>query len=124
MSKIVTAINVMISNPHLISDVIQGENATECFFIYNKKHAWSILKRQADDYYMAYYPGNQDIYNLAKIPDDHWCDVDVRCVTYTSKDLGTIEAKQSMAELYNMVNEKLYGMDAVLDDIIKTDPPF
>jgi hypothetical protein len=73
---------------------------------------------------MAYYPGNLDISKLASIPDEHWEEADISCVTYTSKELGTKEAKESMGELFNIVNEKAYGMDDVLEDIINSDPPF
>lgn len=124
MSKIVTAINVMVSNPDRIKNVIKGYSDSECFFVYDDKHPWSIIKHNDGGYYMAYYPGNQDISKLAQIPDEHWHEANVNCVTYTSKDLGTKEAKESMAELYNIVNEKVYGMDDVLDDIINSDPPF
>lgn len=124
MSKIVTAINVMVSNPSLIKNVIRGYSGSECFFVYNNKHHWSIIKQRDDGYYMAYYPGNQDISKLAEIPDEYWGEADIDCVTYNSRDLGTKEAKESMAELYNIVNEKIYGMDDVLDDIINSDPPF
>lgn len=124
MSKIVTAINVMVSNPDRIKNVIKGYSDSECFFVYDNKHPWSIIKHSDGGYYMAYYPGNQDISKLARIPDEHWHEADVSCVTYNSKDLGTKEAKESMAELYNIVNEKVYGMDDVLEDIINSDPPF
>lgn len=124
MSKIVKAINVMISNPHKITDVVKGENETECFFRYDKKHLWSILKHDDSNYYMAYYPGNQNVEHLASIPDEEWEHVPINCVAYTSRELGTKEAKESMAELYNIVNEKVHGMDEVLDEIINSDPPF
>lgn len=123
MSKIVTAINVMVSNPDRIQKVIKGYNDTECFFVYDGKHSWSILKN-GHGYYMAYYPGSQDISSLAQIPDEHWEEANVHCVSYTSKVLGTKEALDSMAELYSIVNEKVYGMDDVLEDIINSDPPF
>ena len=124
MSKIVTAINVMVSNPDRINNVVKGYNDSECFFIYDGKHPWSILKRQDGDYFLAYYPGDQDIYKLAEIPDEYWDQENIHCVIYTSKELGTKEAKESMAELFSMINEKVYGMDGVLDDIINSDPPF
>lgn len=124
MSKIVTAINVMISNPEMITNVIKGAGDTECFFIYDGKHPWSILKQHDGGYYLAYYPGGQDISYLSKISDEDWHQMDINCVSYLSKDLGTKEAKDSMAELYSVVNEKVHGMDDVLDDIINSDPPF
>lgn len=124
MSKIVKAINVMVSNPERIADVIKGDHDTECFFMYDGKHPWSILKRNDGHYYMAYYPGNQDIYELSQISSDAWNEGLVHCVTYTSQELGTKEAIESMAELYNIVSQKLYGMDDVLDDIINSDALF
>jgi hypothetical protein len=123
MSKIVTAINVMVSNPDRIENVVKGYSDTESFFLYDKKHQWSILKNDFG-YYMAYYPGNQDVFNLAKIPDEDWEEANIHCVNYTSKDLGTKEAKESMAELFSVVNEKVHGMDDILDEIISSDPPF
>ncbi|MFB0777982.1 hypothetical protein [Aeromonas salmonicida] len=124
MSKIVKAINVMVSNPERITGVIKGGYETECFFIYDGKHPWSILKRDDGHYYMAYYPEGQDIYELSKISSDDWNYASILCVSYTSQELGTKEAIESMAELYNIVNQKLYGMDDVLDDIINSDELF
>lgn len=124
MSKIVKAINVMVSNPELITGVLKGENENECFFIYDEKHPWSILKRADGEFYLAYYPGGQDISELARIPDEAWHHLNPECVTYNSKDLGVKEARDSMSDLYNVVNEKVYGMDDVLNDIIDSDPPF
>lgn len=124
MSKIITAINVMVSNPELITNVVKGESENECFFLYDNKHTWSILQRTDKEFYLAYYPGKQDISELASIPDEAWHHMDINCVAYNSKDLGTKEAKASMAELFSIVNEKAFGMDEVLDDIINSNPPF
>jgi hypothetical protein len=124
MSKIITAINVMVSNPDLITNTIKGENATECFFTYDNKHLWSIFKNNAGFYNMAYYPGNQNAEKLAAIPDEFWDEESINCVTYSSKELGVPEAKQSMSELLVVVKEKIFGIDHVLDDIIKSDNPF
>ncbi|MEJ2076321.1 MAG: hypothetical protein P8X79_23015 [Reinekea sp.] len=121
MSKIVKAINVMVSNPNLVTNVIKGANSTECFFLYDRKHSWSILKRHDGHYRLAYYPGKPDLEQLASIPDEQWDTFDVTEVTYTSADLATKEATESMSDLYSLVNEKVYGMDDVLDDIIDSD---
>lgn len=122
MSKIVRAINAMVSNPNLIKNVLKGQNSTECFFIYEGKHAWSILRNSENDYYMTYYPGDADLGYLASISDEVWHEIDIKCVSYNSKDLGTKEAKDSMKDLFDLVIEKAYGMDDVLDDIISTEP--
>ena len=73
---------------------------------------------------MAFFPSKPDIGNLASIPDEHWEDVAPNQVNYSSKELGTKEAKQSMRELYTLLSEKVYGIDEVLDDIISSDVPF
>lgn len=124
MSKIVKAINAMVSNPHLITDVISGAHETEYFFKYDQKHTWSILRTSADGYILRYYPGDVDINLIASITDDEWLDHEPTNVLYTSKDLGTKEAYESLKDLYNTVQEKVFGMDDVLDDIIKSDIPF
>lgn len=111
MSKIVQAVNAMISNHHLISDVVRGEN--EIFFLYKGKYKWSMNLRD-DSYYLWYYPGKQSIEHLAQ---EQW-DEEIPMVTYKDADIGTKEAKASFAELYTVVKEKVYGVDAVLDDII------
>ena len=45
-------------------------------------------------------------------------------VTYDTSQIGTKEAKASFAELYGILEEKLHGVDDVLDDILKDEPPF
>lgn len=124
MSKFITAINVMVSNPKLITNVHKGMHATECFFKYDKKHLWSILKNPEGEFYMSYFPGDQEIDYLASIPDEHWEEIVNNQISYNSKELGTKEAKQSLSELYTIVNEKVYGIDEVLDDIINSNPDF
>lgn len=118
MSKIVTAINVMVSNPVLISDVTQGDMDEEIFFKYDQKHLWSIISSPNDVYNLHYYPGNQDIKNLAGIPSEYWQQENIKIVSYNSVILGTKEARDSLKELHSIIQEKVYGMDSVLDDII------
>lgn len=119
MSKIVTAINAMISSPELITNSVQGAADSEKFFVYDKKHLWSIIKNEErDEYYLHYYPGNQDIEILAGIPEEYWNQAEIKSVGYSSKVLGTKEALDSLRELDSIVSEKVYGMDDVLDEII------
>jgi hypothetical protein len=123
MSKIVTAINAMISNSELITNAVQGTMDSEQFFKYDKKHIWSIIHNQKKgEYYLHYYPGNQDINHLAIIPEEYWDNAEIKSVAYRSKVLGTKEALDSLAELHSIVSEKVYGMDEVLDEIIDTVP--
>lgn len=121
MSKIVTAINSMISNSELITDVIKGTYDSEYFFKYSKKHNWSIFKAKDDNYILNYYPGNPNLNDLAGLPDEAWEDHGPQLVNYSTKTLGTKEAIDSFRELHSIVSEKAYGMDDVLNDIIGND---
>lgn len=120
MSKIVTAINAMISNSGSITNVVQGDMDSECFFVYDNKHTWSIIENKEGKYFLHYYPGNPRTNELAGIPSEHWHEADIRSVVYTSEVLGTKEALDSLKELNSIVREKLYGMDSVLEEIIGT----
>ena len=113
MSKIVQAVNAMITNADLITPVIQNDN--EFFFVYRGKYKWSISKRE-DEHLLWYYPSDDSIESLAIYDGQDW--VDTPMVTYRDSEIGTREAKASFAELYTLVKERLYGINAMLDDII------
>jgi hypothetical protein len=123
MSKIVTAVNVMIMQREKISSVLAGQFDREVFFLYDAKHKWSILKNDSGDYVLSYYPKPYALESYAQISPEEWDDT-IDVVMYRSKELGTKEAKQSFAELYNVAQEMKYGMDNILDDIISADIPF
>jgi hypothetical protein len=120
MSKIVKAINAMVSNQKLIGNVVRSYDGKEFFFKYDNKHKWSIIKNEKGDYYLHYYPGDQELEELAGWPDQAWHDFN-EMVSYNSKELGTKEALDSLSELYTVVQEKLYKMNEVLDEIIGDD---
>jgi len=124
MSKIVAAVNVMISNPTKITNVVKGAHDTESFFKYDKKHNWSIWRTSDEEYFMSYYAADADLEGLANIPDEHWTEVSPEQVTYNSRDLGTKEAKATFRELFTIISEKALGMDDILEDIIDSDSPF
>ncbi len=122
MSKIVQAVNAMVSNPGKISDVITGEyHNHEIYFRYDDRHKWSMNGSgdSSSVYYLHYYPGNEELEYIASLEDYNWNDI--RHVSYNTKELGTKEAFQSFEELYLILQEKIYGMDDVLDDIINSD---
>ena len=118
MSKIVQAINSMISHPELIEQVLQGEN--EIFFLYKKKYKWSMRENNKGEYYLYYYPSSIDLEVLSNFNADDWQDFS-QMVIYKDADLGTKEAKASFCELYSLIREKVFGVDKVLDDIIGED---
>ena len=115
MSKIVIAVNKMISNSEKITGVIQKGN--EMFFIYDEKYKWSIMFRDSDNNYsLYYYPGNVSIEALATTPSTEWQDMNY--VSYSTDVIRTKEAYNSFQELYQITKEKVLGIDKVLDDII------
>ena len=123
MSKIVTAVNVMISHQDRITKVLKGAHPTELFFLYDDTHKWSIYPR-SEEYYLCYYPNKIGLEELSEISDDEWTLNIPENIQYTSKELGTTEAYQSLHELYTTLNEKVLGMDSILEEIISGDIPF
>ncbi len=117
MSKIVQAVNSMIVNKNYITDVI--DSSKEYFFLYKSKYKWSMADRD-DGYHLWFYPGTDKIDWLAAMSSSNW-DTNTPMVHYSDAEIGTKEAKASFAELYTVLSEKVYGVDAVLDDIIADD---
>ena len=115
MHKIVAAVNSMIGNPKLISHALK--NKEELFFLYDEQFKWSIAKDKNEDYYLHFYPGSQTLEQLAST--EIWSEHS-DYVTYSTKEIKTREVRESFAELYQTVQTKLYGIDAVLDYIIST----
>ena len=120
MSKIVQAVNSMITNRDHISDVLKS--ADEYFFLYKNRYKWSMGRRD-DGYHLWFYPGDQTLGQLVTMTNSNWA-TDVAMIHYTDAEIGTKEARESFAELYTILSEKLYGIDEVLDDIISDDIPF
>ena len=116
MSKIVQAVNTMIENPKLITKVIRSGD--ELFFLYKNKYKWSMTKRQGT-YLLWFYPGEETLEQLVSYEVQEWDDVAM--VTYRDSDIGTREAKSSFSELYQLLQEKVHGVNDVLDDIISDD---
>lgn len=116
MSKIVQAVNVMISNPQLINKVVKGGD--ELFFLYKNKYIWSMAKGEDSDdgHFLWYYPEAATLEEISSTKGSSWQNVTV--VTYRDLEIGTREAKASFAELYTLLNEKLYGIDAMFKDIL------
>jgi hypothetical protein len=119
MSKIVQAVNAMISNPKHISAVTSVETNngdTEIFFIYKLKYNWS-MKNLDNVYLLFYYPGSTSMEKLIPIASgENW--TSLKMVTYSTEDIGTIESQQSFSELYNILYEKVFGVDEMFNDIL------
>lgn len=115
-AKIVQAVNAMVSNSDKISDVVGGQQ--ELLFMYKKKYVWGIADR-SDEYGLWYYPDAKSTEELASLEPHEFEDMPL--IYYSTKDIGTKEARDSFRELYQLVKEKVLGMDTVLDDIISDD---
>lgn len=119
MSKIVQAVNAMIANSKLITTVVR--RGDDLFFLYKDKYKWSIAKR-GEEYLLWFYPGKETLEQIASHEGADWDKVDM--VTYRDSEIGTHEAKASFSELYQLLGEKVYGVNDVLDDIISDESPF
>jgi len=116
MAKIIQVLNTMISNQSRIENVIRSEE--EYFFLYDKKYKWSIRKDDEEKYLVFFYPDkNKTLEDLKNNTDwQYYNDF----VTYTTSDLKTVEAIETFRELYQIVSDKLYGIDEIFDDIINS----
>jgi len=124
MIKIITVINVMISNSDKITKIITGSAlSSEYFFIYDNKYKWSIYKSDEDAYSIHYYPENVTIEKLSGMSKEEWRGYD-KYITYSTEVIKTRESYETMNELYNLLKEKIIGIDDVFNDIIKGDSVF
>ncbi|KPH92343.1 hypothetical protein AMS57_02115 [Pseudoalteromonas undina] len=121
MSKIVRAANAMCGNKELITNVIRAEQ-NELYFIYNQKFKWSIIKDDDDDEItLHFYPDSTiTLEELTQFDSSTWSDYK-QYISYSSHELGTREAQETFNELYNSVQEMVFGMEDVLDEIISSD---
>jgi hypothetical protein len=112
MSKIVQVANAMISNPQNITDanIFSGEY----YFLYKNKYRWSV-KHRVGNHLLYFYPGNAPMDRITEaVMSNDWDDIDL----YSSDEIGTEEAKQTFAELFNLIKEKTYGIDDAFLDIL------
>jgi hypothetical protein len=114
VSKIVQAVNAMISNQDKISSAMQS--GSEVFFLYKDKYKWSILRTNEGEHSLFFYPGVESLADLVGYDDFEMNHVSM--LRYSDREIGTKEAKASFAELLIVVKEHVYGVNQVLDDII------
>lgn len=114
----------MISNPNKITNVQAArgmiESDSHIFFLYDSRHKWSIrYDNERIDYYLKYFSSIETIDTLAQTAETLATGLYV--ITYSTLDFNTREATESMSELYRMLQEKVFGIDKALDDIIESD---
>ncbi len=116
MSKIIQAVNVMITNQDRISTVKREKD--EYYFLYKEIYLWSIeYNEEENSYSLFFYPGQNDsqivIQQLEELGFSG-----VNYVSYGTKSLSTTEAFNSFRDLYTKVREKLFNVNKYLDEII------
>ncbi len=114
MSKIIRTVNTMIQNPNKITNIRRNED--EYYFLYNKKYKWSISKSESV-YYLHYYPFEITIEEISELGEEEWESYDY--ISYNTKELKSREAEESFLELYQILKEKIYNINEILDEIIK-----
>lgn len=132
MSRIIQAINSMIINRDLITDVIAYND--EYFFNF-LDYVWSIKRNGPRfvasrgvhlgitqksypltyGYVLTFYPGYTSVSNLkSDLSQKNVVDT----IRYSDETFKSQEATESFEELYKTTTERLYNVDNVLDDII------
>lgn len=112
--KIVQVINAMIINSQKITSVLKG--GEEYFFLYDGKFKWSISKDSNKQFFLHFYP-NTELSLESLSTYQNWTE-NISFITYSTVDLNTKEAKDSFNELYQIVVEKLFGVDDIFNEII------
>jgi len=114
MSKILKAVDAMVDSEELITDVKALQETL--FFKYNQTYVWSIQK-ELGDYFLIYYVNHSEVKevidSIKYMPNDPG-----PYISYSSKDYKSTESGDNFGELYQIVKEKLYNIDTVLDNII------
>lgn len=128
MSKIVQAVNSMIEKENKITSVkrvVDTDHDTTYFFTYNNKYLWAVRKDTDENYWLAYFPAGPA--QAGEAMDEcrrNWRQGEIDMVSYFSPELRTQEATESFAALHRIVEERLYGMNEVIDDILGDEFPF
>jgi hypothetical protein len=126
MSKIVAAINTMVSNSNKISNVINVN--THWFFLYDDKYAWCIESWEyegANRYVLFFIKAEHNFYVNDTTIFERLSRTDVRslvkngeAIEYNSNEIGSDESLQAFRLLFTAIKEKRIGIDKVLDEII------
>jgi hypothetical protein len=119
MSKIVRAVNTMITNQEKISNIIKKKK--NYYFLYDDRYKWSIEYWEYKNiYYLRFFSGEQPLESIASMIDVEWATFD-EMIVYSTEELGTKEAYDTFKDLYMILQERSLGVDKILDDIIKGD---
>jgi hypothetical protein len=106
----------MIGSEEDIDKVVLGADGDEYFFVFKNKYVWSVASRESG-FSLYFYPQAlpQEIRGLASRGPGDWDQIVM--VHYFDGDVGA-GASNAFKRLFDLVKDKSYGMDKVLDDII------
>lgn len=110
--KLLEALKIMATNSSKITNVLKNKDG-ETFFKYDNKYTWSLLRNADGNLWMYYYP-NSTPDDLIQV--DEWENVPMK--SYNLRDLFQDDADKIFNMLYGILDQKLYDIDSVLDDII------
>ena len=120
MSRLISALNVMVEHPKEITAVASSEK--EYYFLYKGKYVWSLREDAAEGYWLYFYPNEKSPKRLAEISaDDPEAWAAIEFVTYKGSDFKSREARETFSSLLLLLKEKASGMEAVFDDILGND---
>lgn len=123
--KIVQVINTIISNKEKITE-IKVDNK-EFYFLYNNKTKWSVEKTYDDyreDYIVNFYPDDPDNIvpsDLDDIISDKGFGILTNFASYSARDLGTVEAYETFKDLFDILFDRIYGINDTFDSILADD---
>jgi hypothetical protein len=108
----------MIANKEKITNI--RKKYGELFFLYDEKYKWSInYNDEREDYCLYYYKTDVSIDDLVTYGTLSGTEL----VSYRAKDIGTKEAFSTFRDLFQILKEKLVGIEKVLNDIIDEEGP-
>jgi hypothetical protein len=113
MEKLAQALNKMLERKDLISNVIG--KGKEYYFLFNKKHKWSVVFNASPIKYSLYYYtldiSLEDIANITSFNDSMY-------VFFSDEKLKDLNCLEQVKQLYIYLEGSAAGLDEALDEIL------
>jgi len=117
MNKVIQAVNSMIVNKEKISSAGWVPDSEWILFLYNNKHKWA-MKKNNEEYLLLFLKTDESLNKIRDVTEWEY----IPSISYSSQKMGTKEAVASFNELYKILEEKVLGIEEVLDEIIADNP--
>jgi len=116
MNKIVQAVKKMVANSTGI--VEHKHDEYQFFFTYEEKYLWSIeYNANEDAYILHFYPNIEEFMNFLENGQGQTLS-SVTSICFSTKKLEDKEAYGAFKALFQLLQEKKYDFEKVLDEII------